>query len=403
MNKIDYLIKELCPNGVKYSTLEQETKLNGFKQISANELENMNKGFGTVKLLPSSRNYSWFCDVTEENKNMICCGKVITVGRARHPNIKYCDGRFISSQNHIIQSKNENRLMTKFLYYFLSNCVQDFYNTDSSYPLFTKADYNRHRIPIPPLDVQKEIIRILDKFVELEVDLEAELETRKSQYEFWRGKLFDFGDEVEYKRLDELFPFIRNGFVGTVTPFFTEKENGIRYLQGTNIHNGIISDNEEYYVTKEFHEKNIKNELKSDDILMVQSGHIGECAVVGEKYKGCNCHALIIMSRSENVSSKFIVHYFHTIKGYNSLNPAITGGTIKHVLAGKIGKIKVPCPPLEVQERIVNILDRFDTLINDISVGLPAEIELRRQQYEYYRNKLLSFEELSVSEQYRFD
>ena len=104
------------------------------------------------------------------------------------------------------------------------------------------------------------------------------------------------------------------------------------------------------------------------------------------------------MSRGENISSKFIVHYFHTVKGYNCLTPAITGGTIKHVLAGKIGKIKVPCPLLDVQESIVNILDRFDTLVNDITLGLPAEIELRRKQYEYYRNKLLSFEELSVSE-----
>ena len=88
------------------------------------------------------------------------------------------------------------------------------------------------------------------------------------------------------------------------------------------------------------------------------------------------------------------MYYFHTIKGFKSLTPAITGGTIKHVLAGKVGKIKVPVPSLEQQQRIVDILDRFDTLCNDISSGLPAEIEARQKQYEYYRDKLLTFKEL---------
>ena len=198
--------------------------------------------------------------------------------------------------------------------------------------------------------------------------------------------------------MGELFPFIRNGFVGTIRPFFTDEKNGIRYLEGTNIHNGIISDNEMIYVTKEFHQRHKKNELKEDDILMVQSGHIGECAVVGKKYKGANCHALIIMSNGGKCLSKYIVHYFHTLKGFKALNPAITGGTIKHVLAGKIGKIKVPCPPIEEQTKIVNILDKLEKLCNDISEGLPAEIEARQKQYEYYRAKLLKFKELKVNE-----
>lgn len=199
---------------------------------------------------------------------------------------------------------------------------------------------------------------------------------------------------VAWKRLDELFSFIRNGFVGTIKNHFTNKENGVRYLEGTNIHDGVISDNEVLYVTKEFHEKHKKNELKPDDILMVQSGHIGECAIVGEKYAGANCHALIIMSNGGNCISKFYVHYFHTLQGFKSLNPAITGGTIKHVLAGKMGKILVPVPPLSEQQRIVDILDRFDALCNDITSGLPAEIEARKKQYEYYRDKLLTFKEL---------
>lgn len=255
--------------------------------------------------------------------------------------------------------------------------------------------YSNIKVPVPPLEVQREIVRILDNFTFLSAELAAELAARQKQYEYYKEYLFENHIfDVEWKRLDELFPFIRNGFVGTIKSFFTNETDGIRYLEGTNIHDGVISDNEILYVTKEFHKKHIKNQLKADDILMVQSGHIGECAVVGKKYEGSNCHALIIMSNGGKCLSKYYVYYFHTIKGFKSLTPAITGGTIKHVLAGKIGKIKVPVPPLEQQQRIVDILDRFNTLCNDISSGLPAEIAMRQKQYEYYRDKLLTFKEL---------
>ena len=126
---------------------------------------------------------------------------------------------------------------------------------------------------------------------------------------------------------------------------------------------------------------------------MVQSGHIGECAVVGDKYAGSNCHALIIMSNGGECNSKFVSHYFHSYIGFKSLSPAITGGTVKHVLATKIKDIKIPFPPIEKQDEIVDLLDRFEILCNDISVGLPAEIEARQSQYEYYRDKLLTFKE----------
>ena len=194
-----------------------------------------------------------------------------------------------------------------------------------------------------------------------------------------------------------MFPFIRNGFVGTVTPFYTDAKNGVRYLQGTNIHNGIISDNEVLYVNNEFHKQHIRTELKPDDILVVQSGtpsHVGECAVVGEKYSGSNCHALIVMSNGGLCNSKYISYYLHTQNGKKQLKRITTGGTVRHILASAIGKIIVPVPSIEEQKRIVSILDRFDKITNDISEGLPAEIEARRKQYEYYRDKLLSFEEV---------
>ena len=229
---------------------------------------------------------------------------------------------------------------------------------------------------------------------------------RKTQYSFYRDKLLTFNTPVEWKPMEKEFPFIRNGFVGTVTPYFTGEEQGVRYLEGTNIHDGVISDNEIIYVSKEFHQKHIRNELKDGDILMVQSGHVGECAVVDDNYAGSNCHALIIMSNAGRCNSRFVMHYLRSTEGKAGLKKITTGGTVKHILASNMKKFMIPVPPLDVQNRIVNVLDNFEKICSDLNIGLPAEIEARQKQYEYYRDKLLTFAEtgntiLSRAEQSR--
>jgi type I restriction enzyme S subunit len=211
-----------------------------------------------------------------------------------------------------------------------------------------------------------------------------------SQFDFME-KLLD-GVEVEWKALGEEFPFIRNGFVGTVTPFFTDAENGVRYLQGTNIHNGVISDNAIYHITKGFHQKCSRTELKADDIVMVQSGHVGESAVVGGKYKGSNCHALIVMSNGGKCDSKFVNYYFQSTEGKNKLKKITTGGTVKHILASKMKQFIIPVPSLEIQTEIVRILDAFTAH----TAELTAELTARKIQYNYYRDQLLSFEDGEV-------
>ena len=403
MSNLEELIERLCPDGVEYKTLTElfDTK-NGYTPSKSKEEYWTN---GTVP---------WFrMEDIRENGNIlskaiqyvsesaikgslfpadsIIVATSATIGQ--HALIKVpslANQRFTYL---VLKDEFKEQIDIMFIYYccfkldeYCKECLNQ-----GNFASVDMKKFLKFKFPVPPLEVQREIVRILDNFT----FLTAELAARQKQYEYYKEYLFENHIfDVEWKRLDELFPFIRNGFVGTIKSFFTNETDGIRYLEGTNIHDGVISDNEVLYVTKEFHKKHIKSQLKADDILMVQSGHIGECAVVGKKYEGSNCHALIIMSNGGKCLSKYYVYYFHTIKGFKSLTPAITGGTIKHVLAGKIGKIKVPVPSLEQQQRIVDILDRFDTLCNDISSGLPAEIEMRQKQYEYYRDKLLTFKEL---------
>ncbi len=171
--------------------------------------------------------------------------------------------------------------------------------------------------------------------------------------------------EWEEKKLITEFPFIRNGFVGVVTDFFTTEIDGIKYIEGTNIHDGKISSSINLFVTKEFHNKHKNSQLKENDILMVQSGHVGETAVVPKELENSNCHALIIMSNGGNCSSEYVNYYFQSNKGKKQLSILTTGSTIKHILASDMQKFICPFPCREEQQKIADCLSSLDSLIQN--------------------------------------
>ena len=190
-SKIEKLISELCPNGVGVKRLGEMIKRNPFKQLGAGELKNLIINNGDVKLLPSSKNYDWFTDEVTAG-DYICEGEVITMGRARYANIKYWHGKFVAANNHLITSYNPKKVLTRYLYHFILNHVKEFYVETSTYPKLDTTILNKFIIPVPPLAIQEEIVKILDNFTELE----AELEARKKQYEYYRNKLLTFKEYV---------------------------------------------------------------------------------------------------------------------------------------------------------------------------------------------------------------
>ena len=416
MSKLDELIRELCPDGVEYKTLGEMGKFyGGLTGKSKKDFENGNEVFITYKnvyLNPA-------LDIYPNDKVKIADGE-------KQRTLEYGDIIFTGSSetpdecgfSSVVTRKTDKKLyLNSFCFFFRLNnpkvLLPDFskhlfrssklrFQIGKTASGVTRYNVSKDKmakveIPLPPLEVQCEIVRILDDYTEnvteLQRQLVAEMTARKTQYSFYRDKLLTFNTPVEWKPMEEEFPFIRNGFVGTVTPYFTSKEQGVRYLEGTNIHDGVISDNEIVYVSKEFHQKHSRNELKDGDILMVQSGHVGECAVVDDKYAGSNCHALIIMSNAGRCNSRFVMHYLRSTEGKARLKKITTGGTVKHILASNMKKFMIPVPPLDVQNRIVNVLDNFEKTCSDLNIGLPAEIEARQKQYEYYRDKLLNFKE----------
>ncbi|MEC5205512.1 type I restriction enzyme S subunit [Vogesella perlucida] len=177
--------------------------------------------------------------------------------------------------------------------------------------------------------------------------------------------------EWEERHLDDYFDPIRNGFVGTATPYYTTS-NGIRYLQGRNIKQGRIEADNLIFITSEFHNRQRKSHLKTGDILMVQSGHVGECAVVGPDFAGSNCHALVILTPKRKLSSDFFVHYFYSPIGKIAIFQITTGNTIKHILASELKTLSVLVPELSEQQHIASCLSSLDALISSETQKLEA-------------------------------
>lgn len=174
----------------------------------------------------------------------------------------------------------------------------------------------------------------------------------------------EFKEDWSEKILIDIFSKIRNGFVGIVTPFYVDK--GIPYLQGKNIKAGEINLKDLFFVSNEFHKKQSSSTVLENDILFVQSGHVGECAVVPKELDNSNCHALIILRPYNLYNSKFIVNLFYSNYGQEKLSRIVTGNTVRHILTSDLGKTTLNFPSLQEQEKIASFLGSVDTRLTQL-------------------------------------
>lgn len=365
MNKIEELIQQLCPDGVEYVKLGEVLKIYRGKRLTKNQLSDDEKYpvfHGGLEPLGYYGNYN-------RNANTVM---VINVG-ASAGTVGYSFVDFWSSDGCFCIG-NSDLLITRYVYYAL--LIQE--NTLRSkvrvagIPTLDATAVEKVTIPVPPLPIQQEIVSILDKFTRLEAELEAELETRRKQYEYYRNDLLNFeGKEVEWKMLGEVCSLKAGKSISAYDiSNIKNEENSYQCLGG----NGLRG-----YV-KSF-------------------SHFGEYPIIGRQGALCGNinygvgkfyateHAVVVSHKG-----KFISRFLYYLLFSMNLNQYATGGAQPGLAVSKLEKIKIPIPPLSEQDRIVAILDKFDKLVNDISVGLPAEIAARRKQYEYYRGKLLNFE-----------
>ena len=287
----------------------------------------------------------------------------------------------IVSPLYLCLRKNNSEVESKYLEnYFKTTCWHQYiYENGSSGARHDRVSIHDDvllamPIKVPSLPEQQKIADFLanvDSIITAETKILNTLQKKKKalmQKLFTRQLRFKSDDGTDFpaweeKKLISEFPFIRNGFVGVVTDFFTTEIDGIKYIEGTNIHDGKISSSINLFVTKEFHNTHKNSQLKENDILMVQSGHVGETAVVPKELENSNCHALIIMSNGGNCSSEYVNYYFQSNKGKKQLSILTTGSTIKHILASDMQKFICPFPCREEQQKIADCLSSIDSLI----------------------------------------
>ncbi|WP_413375727.1 restriction endonuclease subunit S [Alkalihalobacillus sp. 1P02AB] len=264
----------------------------------------------------------------------------------------------------------------------------------STIKTITKAEFTKFQIPIPPLKVQEEIVRILDAFTELTAELIAELiaevTARNKQYTYYRDKLLTFDEgEVEWKTLGDVGEFTR-GKRFVKTDMLSEGFPCIHYGE-MYTHYNIWAEK-----TKSFVSHDLASKLRvanHGDVVIVAAGETIEDIGKGTAWLG-NSGVVIhdaCFSYRSSLNPKYVSYFLRTKHFHDQIKKYISSGKISAINANGLSKAKIPIPSFEEQARIVSILDKFDALTSSITKGLPREIELRQKQYEYYRNMLLSF------------
>ncbi|MCK9452069.1 MAG: restriction endonuclease subunit S [Bacteroidales bacterium] len=391
MNKIEQLIQQLCPDGVEFKELQEVVYLTmGTSPAGNTFVSNPNDGiefhqgktsFGNEIIKHSSIYTTSPIKVAEPNSLIMSVRA--PVGDTNLTNRKIAIGRGLCSM------VGKNALMTKFLYYFINENINTFKNKSngSTFEAINTQEIKKIKIPIPPLPIQQEIVTILDKFTRLEAELEAELEARRKQYEYYRNELLNFdGKEVEWKMLGEVGKVC---MCKRVMKYETKSMGDIPFYKI-----GTFGKEADAFISKKLHDdyKRRFSFPKIGDILISASGTIGRTVVYDGKPAYFQDSNIVWIDNDEcKVTNRFLSYYYKIVEW------KVDGGTISRLYNDNLAKTKIPIPPLSEQNRIVEILDKFDALVASTSSateGLPAEIAARRKQYEYYRGKLLDFRPL---------
>lgn len=383
MSRIDDLIAEYCPNGVERKPLGAIAKL--YRGNGLQKKDFTDKGIGCIHYGQIYTRYDTFTSQTISFVDKKLADKLLKV----HPNdlivtatsenledvckaVAWLGGSDIVTGGHSIVVRHHQN--AKYLSYYFQTL--DFFQRKRAYVHGTKVmeikkdDLAKIVVPVPPLPVQEEIVRILDSFS----SLEAELEARRKQYAYYRNELLTFDRErVQWLKLGEA-AFINKG------TYITKKQ----VIPG-NIPVILGGVEPAYWHSESNHD--------SEGIVISRSGanagfasYWNEPIFVSDGF---------VLDAKPGIDMRFL---FHVLKKQQAkLYSMKRGSGVPHINSKMLANnVAIPVPPLEEQQHVVSILDRFDKLTNDLSSGLPAEIEARRKQYEYYRDRLLSFDELAV-------
>ena len=412
MSKLDEMIRELCPDGVEYVKLNSVCDIydgthstpnyteSGVKFASVENIGNLyatrkyisEEDFEKYKIKPRIGDVMMtrigsvgVCTVVDRNEALAF---YVSLALLR-PQLDKVQSRFLKYAIESIHGRKELRKRT------LINAVPIKINKD---------DIGKVTIPLPPIEIQSEIVHTLDNYTEnvvkLQNQLTAELTARQKQYTFYRNKLLTFSGNEKAKIVK-----ISLGDIGPICMCKRILKSQTNTVEGVPFYKiGTFGKKADAYISKEtFDEYRSKYSFpKKGDVLISAAGTIGRTVVYDGKPAYFQDSNIVWIDNNESVVLNSYLRYCYELKPWK----VSSGGTIQRLYNDNIAKAIITVPSLDVQNRIVNVLDNFEKICSDLNIGLPAEIEARQKQYEYYRDKLLTFVEtgntiLSRAEQSR--
>lgn len=385
MSRLDEMIQKLCPDGVGYKKLGKIAEV-GTGSSNGNEAADD----GMYPFFIRSQTIKFKNDFEYDDEAIIIPGEG-GIGEIFH----YVDGKYALHQRVYRIHFTTDEVKTKFAYYYMQAYFKPFIMkraVSATVTSIRKPMIEEFAVPIPPLPVQVEIVRILDYFTQLAAELAAELAARKSQYQYYRDNLMQNVRGEKIRIIDMLAQPITDG--PHTTPAFVEA--GVPFISVDAVWDGKIHfENMRGYITEEFDLECCKKyKPQKHDVYMVKSGSTtGKVAYVDTDMRFNIWSPLAAMRVNDKNSSRYLYHLLQTKSIQEQVKAKSSRGSQPNLSMRVLEQFQVKVPPLPEQKRIADILDRFDTLCHDQTVGLPAEIEARRRQYEYYRDKLLTFKE----------
>ena len=381
MSKLDKLLRELCPDGVKYKKLVDAVSIERGKRVVRSQLSIRGKYpvyQNSLTPLGYHTDYNYNANTTF----------IIVAGAAGE--IGFSDKAFWAADDCFTVVCPEN-VLNRYIYHLLLNNQNQLASKvrKASIPRLSRSAIENLVIPIPPLDVQREIVRMLDSYtesvVELQRQLTVELTARGIQYSYYRNKLLTFHSDTKIVQLADIAD------IGT----------------GSSNTNEAVEDGKYPFFVRS-QEPLRKNDFEYDETAIITAGDgvgVGKVYHYIEGRYALHQRAYRIHINTPEVVPKYYFHYMKA-KFLPYIQKTMFQGSVASIRRPMLNAFPVPVPSLDVQNRIVNVLDNFEKICSDLNIGLPAEIEARQKQYEYYRDKLLTFAEtgntiLSRAEQSR--
>ena len=384
MSRLDKLIEKLCPDGAEFLTLQectQKVKNIKWKSYSGNDKKYIDLSSVDRDLHCIMETQNINSDSAPSRAQQIVQTDDILLGTTRPMLKRYCmipetyDNEICSTGFCVLRANTEI-VLPKWIYHNIA--TTDFFayveqnQKGASYPAISDASVKAFSLPVPPLEVQREIVHILDSFTLLTAELTAELTARKKQYEFYRNKLLTFDNNVK------IVPLADIADIGTGS---------------SNTNEGLEEGKYPFYVRSQ--EPLRKNEYEYDETAIITAGDgvgVGKVFHYVEGKYALHQRAYRIHINTPDVLPRYYFHYMRSAF-LSYIQKTMFQGSVASIRRPMLNQFPVPVPTLDVQKRLVNVLDNFEAICTDLNIGLPAEIEARQKQYEYYRDLLLTFAE----------